>query len=104
MISGKVDIAVLPIMVVALHAMPVEDRLDIAREIEHIGEISVWFDPAGRPLQRQQQIIASWMRSPGSLLVTADTGGRFARLDGHETLHPFYGHIVFVQGNDSNRK
>ena len=42
------------IVVVAGDAVPIQDRLDVAGEVEDLRHVGQRFDPAGRPFQCQQ--------------------------------------------------
>jgi len=93
----------MPVVIVAGGAVPVEDRLDVAREIEHVGLVLARLDAARRTFHRVQQVDVSQVGHSRPRLVTADAGRCFARLDGHETLHPLDRHFVLVQGHEEQR-
>ena len=53
-VAGQIDPPFVTIRVVARNAVPVENRLDVAREVEHIGASGDRLDPARRTPQGQQ--------------------------------------------------
>ena len=83
--------------------MTIQNRLNVADEVEHVGHVGERLDAAGRPSQRlkRQRIAGMWGLS--ALLVTADAAGRLTRLHRHEALHPLDGQVVFVQRDEEDR-
>ena len=84
------------VVAVALHAMAVEDGLDVAREVHHVGQVREGLNLAGRTLQREQ-FAGFVLRRLGAMLVAADATDDFAGAHAAPALHPLHGKIVLVQ-------
>jgi len=80
--------------------MPVENRLDIARKIQHVGMFREGLNTAGRMLHRQQQTARFVFGRPVAGLVAAYAPGRFPGHDTRKALHAFDGKILGVQGHE----
>ena len=85
-------------VVVASSAVPIQDRLNVARKVENIGAIFNWLDTTWRSAESLQ--VGRGDDRLRTLFVTADASGRFARLDSQETLHPLDGHVMLVQRHE----
>ena len=84
-------------IVVAPHAVPVEDRLNVAREVQHVRHAGDRRDGTGGLFDGHQAIGDGHFLPP---LVTSDATERLARLDRQEAMHSFDGQVVGVQSHE----
>jgi hypothetical protein len=101
-IAAQIDLAVHAVRVVAAHAVPVQDGLDVAREIHHVGKIVEGFDSPRRSGQ-QRRTGRLRQRRPQTRFVAAHAADGFARRDAHKALHPLHRQIMFVQRDKKQR-
>jgi len=104
MIATQVDAARPFVGVVAAHAVPVENRLHVAREIRHVEGPVAGIDAGGRPARRAdgaRGVIRVWRT--GARLMAAGAAQPLARHDLRETLHAFDGAATAIQSDEKER-
>ena len=81
------------IVVVALKAIAVKDRLDVAGKIENVRDALDRLDRLSGTARGERRAEPGGLWGAGALFVAADASGRFARHQGEETLHTFDGEV-----------
>ena len=100
MIAGQDNVAFTPVVVVTFDTVFVQDRLDVTRVIEDVGNTGDGSDRAGRPFECLQSGCFCRDGCLLPLLVTADAAGRLTRHDGEKAVHAFDRIVVLIQGDE----
>ena len=85
------------VVTVALDAVLIEDRLNVAGEIDDFRYVFNWFYFAGSTAECHEFGLAAQVRCFCALLVAAYGAEGFSRLKSDETAHLFDRKIVFVK-------
>ena len=89
------------VVIMTFQAMPIEDRLDVAREIEQVGCVSNRLDFVGA-FAECGELVGEMRGRLGTMFVAADATNYFARLRRGETLHSFDSEFVLVQRDEKD--
>ena len=102
-LAGKEDAAASLVGIMATDAMLVQDRLNVSREVEDVGDSRNRCDFADGTFRGKQGACmwAWWCFDP--VFVAADAADGFSGHHTEKTLHSFDCLILFIQGGENDR-